>query len=186
MITCEDIVLKANSISLITVKHKPGKNSAAGLLSFGDQTFDCRLGRSGITSEKKEGDGATPVGQFSILYGFYRADRITLPETSLQMFKIKENDGWCDDDSSEEYNKLVELPFAHSHEKMCREDRLYNICLVLDYNINPVEKGKGSAIFFHLTSEALKPTEGCVAINPLDMLKLLPNLSQSTMLRVEL
>ena len=151
-----------------------------GLLTYNDKTINCCLGRSGLTANKKEGDGATPTGKFRLLYGFYRKDRLQAPESLLPFSHIKTNDGWCDSPDHPNYNSLVKLPFPSSHEVMTREDRLYDVCIVLDYNINPPVSGLGSAIFFHQTSVELKPTEGCVAIDPEDMQLLLPLLSDET------
>ncbi|MGI9351621.1 MAG: L,D-transpeptidase family protein [Rhizobiaceae bacterium] len=176
----ETVVLKAQSIKTITVRRKPGRNPAAGLLTFGGQTVECRLGRSGLRARKREGDGATPIGRFRLLFGYSRMERVKRIRTQLQLKCTKNDDGWCDDSESSSYNKPVKLPFSSSHEEMCRDDRLYDICLVMNYNIFPVQRGTGSAIFFHLTSESRKPTEGCIAIDPQAMKKLLPFLSSQT------
>lgn len=165
---------------ILTVKRKPGGKAHHGLLRVNGSTMDCALGRSGITTQKREGDGATPAGRFPLLYGYYRDDRIFRPKTSLELFKIKADDGWCDDLNHPAYNSHVSLPFGASHEIMMRNDRLYDVCLVLDYNISTCAKGMGSAIFFHQTSEAFGPTEGCIAIEPDAMRKLLPWLNEAT------
>jgi L,D-peptidoglycan transpeptidase YkuD (ErfK/YbiS/YcfS/YnhG family) len=34
----------------------------------------------------------------------------------------------------------------------------------IDYNLNPVIKNKGSAIFLHIAKKKYQPTKGCVAI----------------------
>jgi len=167
-------------IETLHVKQRPNGKIHEGLLSFNDKTIHCCLGRSGITDNKKEGDGATPIGKFRLLYGFYRKDRLQTLQSNLGFSPIEKHYGWCDAPDHQNYNTLVELPFEPSHEIMTREDRLYNICIVLDYNIDPAISGKGSAIFFHLTSPELKPTEGCVAIDPEDMQALLPLLSDQT------
>ena len=170
----------------IYVRRQPGSNPSAGILTFEGRSFECRLGRSGIVAIKREGDGATPKGEFRILYGYFRKDRITRPETSLIMQEIRPNMGWCDASNDPNYNRPVRLPFASSHEKMMRGDRLYDVCLVLDYNIEPVQKHRGSAIFFHQTQEDLRPTEGCIAVNPQAMHRLLPLISSETVVHVHL
>lgn len=167
-------------INTIHVKKRPNGKIHEGLFSFGDKTIHCCLGRSGITQDKKEGDGATPVGKFRLLYGFYRKDRLQTLESNLEFSPIEKHDGWCDAPGDQNYNALVKLPFKASHEVMTRDDRLYDVCIVLDYNISPAISGKGSAIFFHLTSPELKPTEGCIAIDPDEMHALLPLLSDQT------
>ncbi len=167
-------------LKTIQVKRQQNGDIHHGLLKYNDIAINCCLGRSGLTSTKQEGDGATPIGTFKLLYGFYRRDRIQKPTSLLPFSSIKPNDGWCDSPDDPNYNALVKLPFSPSHEIMTREDRLYDVCIVLDYNINPPVSGLGSAIFFHQTSPELKPTEGCVAIDPEDMQALLPLLSSET------
>lgn len=164
----------------ITIRRKPGGKNHHGLLNYGNRTIFCCLGRSGITTMKREGDGATPNGKFRLLYGFFRKDRIRLPKSSLDFEQIRSSDGWCDSPANPNYNQHVTLPFINSHEVMTRKDRLYDICIVLDYNISPRVRNLGSAIFFHLTSNTQSPTEGCIAIEPNEMLRLLPELTPET------
>ena len=171
---------------LLTVKKKPGGNAHDGLLVGPGFQYHCALGRSGITSRKREGDGATPAGRFKLLYGYYRKDRLAKPSTQLPVKSIRPTDGWCDDPVHRNYNAPVTLPFAHSHEKMMRDDGLYDICIVLDYNIEPQTRGMGSAIFFHLTRPDRGPTEGCVAISRDDMRRLIPTLAPSTIMNIQL
>jgi len=171
-------------VNLVDVRRHPNGIIHHGLLNFKGKSITCCLGRSGITTQKREGDGATPVGIFKILYGYYRADRITKPKSLMPLTPIETNDGWCDDVGNPNYNSFVKLPFPDSHEVMTRNDRLYDVCIVLDYNIHPKIKNKGSAIFFHQTSLERKPTEGCVAIDPKDMQLLLPFLSDKTFMRI--
>ncbi|MDJ0612563.1 MAG: L,D-transpeptidase family protein, partial [Rhizobiaceae bacterium] len=146
---------------LINVRRKPFGPVHSGLLSYADKCIPCSLGRSGVKTTKREGDGATPAGSFQILYGYRRSDRGQTLFSQLPMFPINEDDGWCDDANHPNYNQPVKLPVPNSHEKMMRNDRLYDVCLVLDYNIDPCAKNLGSAIFFHLTREDHGPTEGC-------------------------
>ncbi|MCF6322420.1 MAG: L,D-transpeptidase family protein [Rhizobiaceae bacterium] len=142
----------------------------------------CVLGSGGVRARKKEGDGATPVGSFEILYGFYRADRIKSISSAINLMPIKENFGWCDDPLSPLYNRFVELPSSWNHEKMWRKDNLYDICLVLNHNIHPQIRNGGSAIFFHLCSHDNTPTQGCIAITQSRMTKILGRCSARTRL----
>src|SRR3546814_4717158 len=75
---------------------------------------------------------------------------------------------WCDQPDHASYNRLVRAPFCRSHEEMMRKDGLYDICLVLDWNITSRRRHRGSAIFFHIAREGYRPTEGCVAISLAD------------------
>ncbi|WP_247646130.1 L,D-transpeptidase [Labrenzia sp. VG12] len=137
-----------------------------GLLRLGEITVPCALGRSGIVVRKREGDGATPAGRFALLHVYYRPDRGLPPATRLPLEPLSPAAGWCDDPGHPRYNRPIDLPFPASHEVMWRQDRLYDIVVVLDCNIAPAVPGKGSAIFFHIAREDYRPTEGCVAVAP--------------------
>ena len=91
--------------------------------------------------------------------------------------------GWCDDPSSIQYNKIINYPYKHSSEKLWRKENVYDIIIVIDYNLNPIVKNKGSAIFLHLTSD-YKKTEGCVAIKKTDMLVLLKLVNNKTKINI--
>ncbi len=156
-------------VNTIIVRRKPSGMLHEGLLQFNNRIFNCLLGKGGITAGKHEGDGATPIGCHRILYGFFRHDRVGIHHSAIPLTRILPNMGWCDDPGHPCYNKPVTLPFANSHENMMRDDRLYDICLVLDYNLDIRVRNRGSAIFFHLTSPEGKPTEGCIALAPKDM-----------------
>lgn len=173
-----------NRSYFLNVTRKPGNNHFTGLLSHRNRTIRCSLGKSGIYPLKQEGDGVTPIGKFQLLYGYYRKDRILLPATEFPFFAIRELDGWCDDANHPQYNQPVKLPFNASHEKMHRDDNLYDICIVLDYNLCPISRNRGSAIFFHLVNETKGPTQGCVAIEREEMLKLIPHLKTGMMMNI--
>ena len=130
----------------------------------------CAVGRSGIAIKRHEGDGVTPVGIWPLRYVLYRADRLERPETALPLRALTRNEGWCDSPSDRNYNRLVALPYDASHEKMWRQDRLYDIVVVLGFNDGPPIAGKGSAIFLHVARKGYAPTEGCVALAQPDLL----------------
>ncbi len=125
--------------------------------------FACALGRSGRTARKREGDGATPLGRFRIVAVRYRPER-GRPRTGLPVRPIGIGDGWCDAPADRNYNRAVRLPYPASHERLWRDDCLYDIVLVLDHNTRPRIRGAGSAIFMHIARAGLAPTEGCVAL----------------------
>ncbi len=160
-------------------------NKSKGLIFAGSRCFSCALGRSGISTKKREGDGVTPAGTFSILYGFYRADRVSHRPTGIALLQNRKTFGWCDAPGDRNYNRLVKLPYLGRHEKMWREDHLYDYCLVLDQNYSKRMRGLGSAIFFHIASEDFKPTEGCVAIKLSDMRWLLQHIGGDTKLVIK-
>jgi L,D-peptidoglycan transpeptidase YkuD (ErfK/YbiS/YcfS/YnhG family) len=155
-----------------------------GVLLLGGAVYPCAFGRSGIAARKREGDGATPMGSFALGRVFFRPDRGTRPATALATVPLAPDLGWCEDPESPLYNRLVRLPAASRHERMWRDDRLYDICVEIAYNDDPVVKGRGSAIFLHLARPGLPPTEGCVAVAERDMRRLLSRVSPGAMLRV--
>ena len=168
---------KSHAGPSIIVRRRAGTVSGA-LLFLQGLVFPAVLGRSGRAILKREGDGSTPLATMKILGGFYRADRLALPLTRLAMVPIRADMGWCDAPEHACYNSLVRLPFSASHEKMLRDDRLYDICLVLDWNITERRRNRGSAIFWHLTHESGQSTEGCIALDPAAMRRLLPLLRE--------
>lgn len=156
------------------------RDKCKGRLFFGGITVPCALGRSGTTMIKREGDGATPIGTFELLNVYYRADRERRPRTGLPVEALQASDGWCDDPGHRRYNRPVELPFPAGHEVMWREDRLYDLVVVLDCNMHPAVRGRGSAIFFHVAREGYPPTEGCIAVAPEHMRLILTRASTGT------
>ena len=92
--------------------------------------------------------------------------------------------GWCNDPRSKKYNKIIKLPFKHNFEKLYRKDNIYDVVLVLNYNMNPVRKNKGSAIFIHVAKNNYKSTEGCVAIKKIELLKILKEVKKNTKIKI--
>jgi L,D-peptidoglycan transpeptidase YkuD (ErfK/YbiS/YcfS/YnhG family) len=97
---------------------------------------------------------------------------------------IGKSDGWCDDPNDVAYNRAVTLPYAGRHERLWRDDHLYDIVVVLDHNTDPVVRGAGSAVFLHLARENFAPTEGCVAASRATMLRLLARAAPGASIRV--
>lgn len=155
-------------------------------VKIGDETYQCSIGKGGIREDKREGDGATPAGNFMLRRVFYRPDRITREEikTELPIQALSQNDGWCDDINYTEYNTLIKIPFSGSYEELWREDHLYDLVIVVGYNDEPVEKNKGSAIFMHIAREGYKPTAGCIGFKKEDLLDILPCLSSKTSIKI--
>ena len=143
-----------------------------GYLIYKYFKFRCSVGINGIKNKRKEGDGITPRGTFTLKKIFYRHDRIKKIKSKLKKIKITKEMGWCDDPKSQYYNKLVKIPNKFSYEKLYRRDNIYNIIIVLDYNLNPIRKNKGSAIFIHVAKKNYKFTQGCVGLRQKDLLKL--------------
>ena len=122
------------------------------------------IGAAGVSSTKREGDKATPAGHFPLPFGMYRPDRIKLPDTGLPMTPLHEAHAWVDDPNDPKYNQLVELPYAAHTEEMWRGDGIYDLLVVVGYNMDPTRPGAGSAIFLHIARPNFAPTEGCIAI----------------------
>lgn len=133
--------------------------------------FSCAIGKGGMVEarQKREGDGASPIGDWEMRRIFYRADKIDPPVSKLPIIPIKENDGWCDDPNDPLYNRPVSLPYTASHEKLWREDDVYDIIVELGHNDNPPVPGLGSAIFLHIAKPNYEPTEGCIALSEEDL-----------------
>lgn len=125
----------------------------------------CALGRGSVRHDKRESDGATPLGAWKLRRVWYRHDRLgRAPDTALPVRQIRETDGWCDDPSSPDYNRHIVLPHAARHERLWRDDALYDVVVELGYNDDPPVPARGSAIFMHVARPDLAPTEGCVAL----------------------
>jgi L,D-peptidoglycan transpeptidase YkuD (ErfK/YbiS/YcfS/YnhG family) len=144
-----------------------------GVLVCGPLRLRCALGRSGRRVLKREGDGASPAGRHRIVAAYYRGDVQIGLRAMVPIKRMSRDDGWCDDPGDRNYNRPVRLPYRASVETMWRQDHLYDVVLVLDYNLRPRVRYRGSAIFLHLAQSDYAPTEGCVAVSAKDMPRLL-------------
>lgn len=155
-----------------------------GRLRCGNLILRCSLGRSGITSRKREGDGATPRGAFRFERVYFRPDAALRPRTGLPLRAIRADDGWCDAADDPNYNRPVTHPYPKSAERLWRTDRLYDAMAVIDYNRRPRKRRAGSAIFLHVAPPGYLPTEGCIALSRADLLKVLALVGRTTRLIV--
>ncbi len=171
------------SLSKLLVRAAP-RNKSRALLQLGHLTFQAAIGRNGRTALKREGDGKTPITTMRILYGFNRGDRFAALNTSLTMYRTRSTMLWCDAPDDPNYNRLVKAPFKKSHEEMRRQDGLYDVCLVLDWNITSRRRHMGSAIFMHMIRPGYEPTAGCVALHPRDMRRILPFLRKGRQITI--
>ena len=156
----------------------------SGYLRYKNFKFRCALGKGGIKKKLKEGDNITPKGVFSIIKIYYRPDQIKKITTKIKKVKITKNIGWCDDSTSSMYNKQIKLPSRFSHEKLYREDNLYDLILVLNYNTKPVIKNKGSAIFVHIANKYYKETKGCIALKKDHLIELISKIKKNTKIKI--
>ncbi len=164
----------------------PDQSGQAGWLEHAGWRVRCALGKGGCkpAADKREGDGATPLGRWPLRLAFIRQDRVAPPRSALPLVPLDEGMGWCDDPADPAYNRPVRLPCAASHEKLWRADHVYDLIVVLGHNDDPPVPGLGSAIFLHVARPDFSPTEGCVAITLPDLLSLLGRVEADTALIV--
>lgn len=137
-------------------------------LRFAGRLFPCTIGRGGVTTRKREGDGCTPAGVHGIVGCLYRPDRMARPVDWA--LPIGPWDLWSDDVRDPDYNLMVRAPHPFGHERLRRADPLYDLVLLTDWNWPRAVKGRGSAIFLHRWRRPGAPTAGCVAFAPDDLL----------------
>ena len=158
----------------------------AGLFHAGERAIPCSIGKGGLVAaaDKKEGDGASPIGTWPIRGVLLRPDRVSLPEgLQLPWRWIRPGDGWSDGVDDPAYNRPVRHPHGYSAEGLWRQDGLYDVIVVLGHNDAPVIPGAGSAIFWHCWRNGAA-TEGCVAIAKAALLELLPLLAPGDALQI--
>ncbi len=154
-------------------------------LTFNNYKAKCAVGKRGIGFKKREGDLITPQGQYKIKYILCRKDRVKKIQSKLKVIKIKKNMGWCDDPRSTSYNRLIKLPSNFRHEKLFKRENTYDIILVLNYNMKPIKRNKGSAIFIHIAKKNFKKTEGCIAVQKSSLLKIIKKIKKNTRVMIE-
>ena len=155
----------------------------SGYLKYKNLELKCTLGKAGIGIKKREGDNITPKGTYKIINIFYREDRIKKISSKFKLIGITKKIGWCDDPRSEYYNQLIKLPTEYSHEKFFRKDNIYDLVLVLNYNMRPIIKNKGSAIFIHVAKKN-KKTAGCIALSKMDLITLIKKIDKKTKIKI--
>ena len=156
----------------------------SGYLKYRNLKFKCALGECGISNKKIEGDKITPRGTFDIIKIYYRSDRIKKLSSKLKLIKITKKMGWCDDPKSRKYNHLIKLPYKYSYEILYKKESIYDLILVLNYNMRPTIKNKGSAIFIHVAKKNYKKTAGCIALKKADLIYLVKEIQKSTKVNI--
>jgi L,D-peptidoglycan transpeptidase YkuD (ErfK/YbiS/YcfS/YnhG family) len=127
----------------------------------------------------------TPAGRYPLRRVLYRADRLPTPTSALPVAALAPDDGWCDDPADAAYNRPVKLPYGGRHERLWRDDGLYDVIVVIGHNDDPVVPGRGSAVFLHVAGPGYPPTDGCVALALRDLLELLAAVSRDDHLVIE-
>jgi L,D-peptidoglycan transpeptidase YkuD (ErfK/YbiS/YcfS/YnhG family) len=153
-------------------------DTATGTLDAFGQSFRVAIGKGGAVpaATKREGDGATPLGQWGIEGLLMRPDRMPAPQTLLPWRWLRPWDGWCDAADDPAYNQPVSHPSPASAERLWRADHAYDLILILSHNRHLVVPGAGSAIFWHVAQPDWRPTEGCIAMDRDALWSLLPDL----------
>ena len=176
-------------------------NTSTKRLSVNTINLPCRIGKAGAIplAQGREGDAKTPIGDYHLRFGLYRADRLPSPNlywpnADLTFRPLREDDGWCDAPEDPAYNRFIRLPYAAngkeiSHERLWREDGAYDIILVISHNDSPPQGGNngpnlGSAVFIHVAQPDDRNTLGCIALAPEAMVQLLPKLKMGLRVRV--
>ncbi len=171
-------------------------NTSAGCLKLGELKLPCRIGKAGSVAfaEGREGDAKTPLGDYRLRFGLYRADRLPCPSSfwptsDLTFRPLRQDDGWCDAPEDPAYNRFIRLPNPApekqiSHERLWREDGAYDVILVMSHNDSPPTPNLGSAVFIHAAQPDDRKTMGCVALAPEEMVKLLPYLKMGMQVKV--
>ena len=167
---------------LIIRQNRSGGPAAAARLHIGPLVIRASIGKNGLARHKREGDGKTPVGTFKLRPGYFRPDRMLRLCCAPGLSMLRSKMGWCDQAWTGRYNRPVETGHRFGHEKLWREDYVYNVVFPTSYNEIPRIQGAGSAIFLHLARPDYAGTEGCVAISPADMRRLLPRLGKKVKL----
>ena len=140
--------------------------------------YKCSIGKNGIRRYKIEGDLCTPTGSFNLGPIYFRKDRIPNLNTKIEKFSIKKSMYWEDDPKKKSYNKLS-FSRKKKSESLFRKDNIYDIILVINYNISPIIPKKGSAIFIHISKENYLPTKGCIALKKSDLIEIIGKLTET-------
>lgn len=147
---------------------------------FMNRRFACSVGRGGVTTTKREGDGASPAGTHRIVGMLYRPDRLCAPaDWALPFGPV---DLWSDDPADDDYNTMVRAPHRYRHERLTRPDPLYDLVLITDWNWPYAIPGKGSAIFIHIWRKPRHPTAGCIGFARADLLWIAARIRHQTRL----
>jgi L,D-peptidoglycan transpeptidase YkuD (ErfK/YbiS/YcfS/YnhG family) len=182
------------SSQLVTVQAPP--QATVGTLSLWVRSGRCwrrvagpwqaRLGRSGLSAHKREGDGATPTGTYrfgSTMYGI-AAD----PGVTFAYHRLTCGDWWDEDPRSPAYNRFVHVAcgaapsFGGDSEALWRISPQYRYLAVVDYNARPAVPGRGSAIFLHVSTG--RPTAGCISLPEAELVRTLRWLRPGAEIRI--
>lgn len=173
-------------MTLLQVEPDPAYPAAR--ITCGHHSFAAVVGRSGVTLDKREGDGATPVGLLPVRAIWARTDRLTVKRSTLPVRRIQRDDAWCDDPESPQYNTPIKQPDPTVGDRLWRDDHLYDLLIVLGYNDDPPVAHRGSAIFLHVARKesdpGCTPTDGCIAVARQDLLTIVGSLDATSAAKI--
>src|SRR5262245_3361056 len=172
-------------IAVIRVASRAGERTR-GWLRAGPLQLPVALGRSGITANKREGDGGTPRGTFRLVRLWWRADRLPHPRTMLPSRRIAPHDAWVEDPADRRYNRPALRGTNDPGDRLWRTDHLYDLIIELDHNTRPRVAGRGSAVFVHVARPNRSPTAGCVAMGTRELRRLLAGVGAKTRIAIQL
>lgn len=168
----------------ITIRTAAG-NRQRGWLQLDGRAIPVALGRGGILTDKREGDGGTPRGVFHPVRLWWRADRHARPRTALPVRRITTVDAWSEDPADRHYNQPIQIRDGEPGDRLKREDHLYDFIIEIDHNTRPRIPGRGSAVFLHLARDNFAATAGCVGMTKRAMLRLLTRLGPETRIVID-
>jgi len=173
-------VARKTSLSAIHVHARPDPLRAQAWLLAGPRALRAALGRASVKAAKREGDGATPAGQFHPVRLWWRADRLPRPRTLLPVRPIAPDQAWCEDPKDRRYNRGFRRSANEPGDRLKRPDGLYDLIVEIDHNTRPRIAGRGSAVFIHVARPGFGPTAGCIALTRGDLQRLVSRLSRKT------
>jgi L,D-peptidoglycan transpeptidase YkuD (ErfK/YbiS/YcfS/YnhG family) len=169
------IDVPAGTRQLVTVEAKVARTTYAELRTWRQAKgcwvaaagpYTARLGKNGLSADRREGDGTTPTGTFRIGRTMYGNE--ANPGVRFRYRRLRCGDWWDEDPYSPTYNSFQHVPcgtrppFGGDSEGMWEQPRPYPFLAVIEYNMRPVVPGRGSGIFLHAQTGG--PTIGCVSL----------------------
>lgn len=145
------------------------------------------IGKNGTTTDKKEGDGKTPIGEFELglVMGTHSSQEIS--NKKIEYKQINNNMYWVDDSKSKYYNKLVDISKTQkdweSSEHLIDYPVQYEYLIEIKTNPQNIPE-KGSAIFLHCENN--NATQGCISINKDIMKQIIENIDQHTKIKINI
>ena len=170
-------------LAALRVRARPGQRTQGWLIA-GPLALPVALGRTGIKANKREGDGGTPRGTFTLRRLWWRADRMPRPRTGLPVRRIWPSDGWCEDPNDRRYNRPVNVPKNSTADRLWRTDALYDLIIEISHNTRPRVAGRGSAVFVHIARQKFAPTAGCIALQADTLRRLVERLGPHTRIEI--